>query len=220
MLEYRNDGFLMTCASSDKKAKNDTESTDEGIVGFHAYSLLWIGKAAGERLVYLRNPWGRHEWTGKWSDADGGWNTSKGKAVKEELLQTGKFVDMDNSKAPVLVDTSTSDGTSGGGGDDGAFFMPFSEFVEEYGSVQYAGPSSSFVLSDKFEARLAKERAKRESMQGEAAAQQPPELVGPPVSLEELEKLPKIDGVQGCWVRACALSLLTASQEISRKREE
>lgn len=44
-----------------------------GLVDAHAYSLLrateiklWNGQT--ERLLHIRNPWGKKEWTGDWSD--------------------------------------------------------------------------------------------------------------------------------------------------------
>ena len=40
-----------------------------GLVSGHAYSLLAAKELSnGVRLVKLRNPWGRFEWKGAWSD--------------------------------------------------------------------------------------------------------------------------------------------------------
>lgn len=40
----------------------------KGIVELHAYSVLKAREIDGVRLVLLKNPWGKHEWKGAWSD--------------------------------------------------------------------------------------------------------------------------------------------------------
>lgn len=40
----------------------------KGIVELHAYSVLKAREIDGVRLVLLKNPWGKHEWRGPWSD--------------------------------------------------------------------------------------------------------------------------------------------------------
>lgn len=45
-----------------------------GLVSGHSYSLLDARTlSTGTRLVQLRNPWGRFEWNGDWSDASPLW---------------------------------------------------------------------------------------------------------------------------------------------------
>jgi len=41
-----------------------------GIIGGHAYSLISVHRYGDIKLVKLRNPWGKHEWKGKWADQD------------------------------------------------------------------------------------------------------------------------------------------------------
>lgn len=48
-----------------------------GIVTGHAYSVLQVYEADGLRLVELRNPWGRGEWEGDWSDSSKKWGTEE-----------------------------------------------------------------------------------------------------------------------------------------------
>lgn len=53
----------------------------QGIVGGHAYSLLGVKDLYDEsgnlavRLLLTRNPWGRTEYTGDWSDRSGLWTS-------------------------------------------------------------------------------------------------------------------------------------------------
>jgi hypothetical protein len=37
--------------------------------------VLRVAEVDGERLVQLRNPWGKTEWNGKWSDQDPVWQS-------------------------------------------------------------------------------------------------------------------------------------------------
>ena len=44
-----------------------------GIVAGHAYSILRIEEIGDVKLLQLRNPWGRFEWNGAWSDKSETW---------------------------------------------------------------------------------------------------------------------------------------------------
>ncbi|KAI1463907.1 cysteine proteinase [Daldinia caldariorum] len=45
----------------------------KGIYELHAYSIMKAVDIDGQRLVLLKNPWGRGEWTGPWSDGSKEW---------------------------------------------------------------------------------------------------------------------------------------------------
>jgi hypothetical protein len=45
----------------------------KGIQEKHAYSIMEAREIDGQRLLKLRNPWGRSEWTGRWSDGSEEW---------------------------------------------------------------------------------------------------------------------------------------------------
>eukprot|EP01080_Neovahlkampfia_damariscottae_P001745 gene1745-514_t len=45
----------------------EKKTSDHGIVGNHAYSVLDMKVVGTEQLIYLRNPWGDSKYTGKWS---------------------------------------------------------------------------------------------------------------------------------------------------------
>ncbi|KAF9480348.1 cysteine proteinase [Pholiota conissans] len=45
----------------------------QGLIGGHAYSVLRAVEVKGKRFVVVRNPWGKSEWTGRWSDGSKEW---------------------------------------------------------------------------------------------------------------------------------------------------
>lgn len=48
-----------------------------GLIGNHTYSLISTHILTdGTRLVKVRNPWGRSEWTGAFGDADEYWDNN------------------------------------------------------------------------------------------------------------------------------------------------
>lgn len=69
----------------------------------HAYAIIKIKEADGNRLICLRNPWGRGEWNGDWADDSDMW--------------TQRMINL------VGYDEN---------GDDGIFWMAFEDFVEEF----------------------------------------------------------------------------------------
>ncbi|CAI4215029.1 unnamed protein product, partial [Parascedosporium putredinis] len=74
----------------------------KGIVELHAYSVMRAVEIDGKRLVLLKNPWGKGEWKGPWSDGSKEWTA--------EWLQRldHKF------------------------GDDGAFWISYSDLLRKY----------------------------------------------------------------------------------------
>lgn len=71
-----------------------------GLVAGHAYSIILVKEAFGNRLVNIRNPWGTFEWEGDWGD--------------NSPLWTKKMID---AVRPVLDEA------------DGTFWMSFEDFV-------------------------------------------------------------------------------------------
>ncbi|KAF9464916.1 hypothetical protein BDZ94DRAFT_1215779 [Collybia nuda] len=47
--------------------------TANGLIANHAYSVLRAAEYNGKRFLVIRNPWGRSEWTGPWSDGSKEW---------------------------------------------------------------------------------------------------------------------------------------------------
>ncbi|KAF9449386.1 cysteine proteinase [Macrolepiota fuliginosa MF-IS2] len=67
----------------------------QGLVTAHAYAILRAVECKGKRFIVLRNPWGKIEWTGRWSDGSKEW-TKEWIGVLDELGHSfgedGQFV--------------------------------------------------------------------------------------------------------------------------------
>ena len=57
---------------------SDTNKSMSGVVQGHAYTFLSAANinygGQQERVCQMRNPWGKGEFTGKWSDHDETWD--------------------------------------------------------------------------------------------------------------------------------------------------
>ena len=104
--------YSMVCSSN---PGSDTDSSQSGVVQGHAYTLLKVDilNVQGQqvRLVQLRNPWGKGEFKGAWSDNDQNWNYVD-HAEKQRIGYTQK--------------------------EDGIFFIPFETFWDEFRAITIA----------------------------------------------------------------------------------
>jgi hypothetical protein len=91
--------FVMMAGTSGQGERGNSK----GILSGHAYTVLSIHEAQNYKLVRIRNPHGRGEWKGAFSDHSNLWNA----ALKKEL----GYIDNEN---------------------DGLFFMPFSDFLDQF----------------------------------------------------------------------------------------
>mmetsp|Transcript_25204 Transcript_25204/g.54628 ORF Transcript_25204/g.54628 Transcript_25204/m.54628 type:complete len:503 (-) Transcript_25204:333-1841(-) len=89
----------MGCAISNSGGEAEAPN---GLIKGHAYGLLEAREIGDFKLLHLRNPWGRKEWTGAWSDGSREWRTHP--EVQEAL-------------GAVAVE-------------DGAFWMSFDDFAK------------------------------------------------------------------------------------------
>jgi len=94
---------------------------DDGLVAGHAYSIIRVAEMQGFRLVQLRNPWGRYEWGGEWSDESPLWDEHP--AVQRALW-------------PLRSSTPRNRMN------DGTFWMPFATFCEIYSDVDVCDRST------------------------------------------------------------------------------
>ncbi|KAL1526665.1 hypothetical protein AB1Y20_015369 [Prymnesium parvum] len=87
-------------------SSNDAEGN--GLLRGHAYGLEQLKEVAGRRLLRLRNPWGRGEWNGPWSDGAEEWT---------DELQALLDYDFD---------------------DDGTFWMELQDFLQQFNTLYLA----------------------------------------------------------------------------------
>lgn len=103
----------MVCSSN---PGSDTETSTSGVVQGHAYTLLNAlvlnFKGQQHRLIQLRNPWGKGEFKGQWSDYDPNWK----QVDQAEKRRVGFNADLE----------------------DGIFFIPFDIFWQEFRSITVA----------------------------------------------------------------------------------
>ncbi|KAF4570105.1 hypothetical protein EYR40_009090 [Pleurotus pulmonarius] len=89
--------------SLDTTRSGEPDVKVSGLIGGHAYSVLRAVECRGKRFVILRNPWGKSEWTGPWSDGSKEWSAE----WLEILPEIGHVF-----------------------GEDGQFVMEYSDFLD------------------------------------------------------------------------------------------
>lgn len=101
-------GFLISGETPGFDAATEGGGLDapSGLVPGHAYSIIKVHEGLGEKLLNIRNPWGKYEWDGDWSDTSELWT--------EDMIEEFK---------PVLD------------ANDGSFWMSLEDFVMRFDSV-------------------------------------------------------------------------------------
>ncbi|CAE6461055.1 hypothetical protein ACGC1H_003099 [Rhizoctonia solani] len=87
----------------------DSRGEVSGLVTWHAYAVLEALEVNGRRFVRVRNPWGKSEWNGPWSDGSKEW-TKEWLNRLDELHH--KF------------------------GDDGEFLMEYKDFLKTWVTIE------------------------------------------------------------------------------------
>ena len=76
LVQYDKEGFLI-CGGTpgqDRWTEDASKPDDKGgLVAGHAYAVIQCIEAKGNKLMQLRNPWGKFEWDGAWSDTSPQW---------------------------------------------------------------------------------------------------------------------------------------------------
>ena len=118
--EYHDNAALLGASLMERGAERGEgeRKRPDGLLTNHAYSVIQVAETGGGfRLLQLRNPWGRFEWNGAWSDDSALWDEHP--AVQLELWpERGRGAD------------------EGGGGDDGVFWMDFESFCEIFTDIE------------------------------------------------------------------------------------
>ncbi|KAF2098264.1 cysteine proteinase, partial [Rhizodiscina lignyota] len=92
----KDSGFLFGCGS--RVGRDNDPHDEEGFVRGHAYTVLSarevkdpIDESKTLRLLKVRNPWGRQEWNGAWSDGSKEWNAKMIQELEHTFGDDGIF---------------------------------------------------------------------------------------------------------------------------------
>ncbi|KAI1642724.1 cysteine proteinase [Daldinia loculata] len=83
-----NDEFLFGCSTG---MWGSYWGERKGIYELHAYSIMKAVDIDGQRLVLLKNPWGKGEWTGAWSDGSKEWTAEWMVKLNHRFGDDGNF---------------------------------------------------------------------------------------------------------------------------------
>ena len=109
----------MTTGTASTQAHVDM---DTGLIFNHAYTVLGaVTLSNGQKLIKLRNPWGREEYKGNWSDTDSRWT--------------------DALRAEVNIESNV---------DDGIFFVPLEDFQIAFARIGINVDNSNWQGYDYF----------------------------------------------------------------------
>ncbi|KAH9513830.1 hypothetical protein Btru_031511 [Bulinus truncatus] len=109
LMSCRDMKFLMgaSCGGGHMNA-NEEDFSKVGLRSKHSYSILDVQDLEGNKLVRLRNPWGRYSWKGDWSDGSSKWKEVS-EAARNNLLSFGE--------------------------EHGVFWMEFSDLMKYFDSI-------------------------------------------------------------------------------------
>eukprot|EP00588_Corethron_pennatum_P030859 CAMPEP_0194337012 /NCGR_PEP_ID=MMETSP0171-20130528/74883_1 /TAXON_ID=218684 /ORGANISM="Corethron pennatum, Strain L29A3" /LENGTH=515 /DNA_ID=CAMNT_0039100629 /DNA_START=46 /DNA_END=1589 /DNA_ORIENTATION=+ len=125
-------------------------STTMGLRSNHGYSLLWIGSAAGVKLVCLRNPHGRGSYEGPYGYRSDIWKLQGDVLASllnldffEQCQQTGRvtwrYAENGIKKICNRQSFDSTMAVANNDDDDGIFFMEFSVFAECFPTTTIVG---------------------------------------------------------------------------------
>ncbi|KAJ2912950.1 hypothetical protein MD484_g7458, partial [Candolleomyces efflorescens] len=124
LLRANKDRIFGCSFNSLDSGRNGYKALVQGLMGDHAYSVLRAVEVKGKRFVVVRNPWGKSEWTGRWSDGSKEWTSD----WLEAMPQLGHVF-----------------------GDDGQFVMEYSDWLDCFAQIDRTLLfDSSWVMSSQW----------------------------------------------------------------------
>lgn len=73
LISMKEAGYAMGASCGRKNILDNNVFTSRGLLPSHAYSVLNVRDINGNKLLQLRNPWGRFTWQGDWSENSPKW---------------------------------------------------------------------------------------------------------------------------------------------------
>lgn len=110
LLEADEHGYLISASTpgKDKLTTGEGKKPKAGLVPGHAYSIIKVQQHEDIKLIQIRNPWGKFEWDGDWSDKSELWT--------EEMLEIFDYEPNDT---------------------DGSFWMSLEDFYPRFKSITF-----------------------------------------------------------------------------------
>ena len=94
IMKYQRQGSVMGTAITPSRLQNGvtvSEVKNKGLIPDHCYLLLKARKHNNKQFFCLRNPWGKHEWNGDWSDNSPLWTKELKEGLGMEQAEDGTF---------------------------------------------------------------------------------------------------------------------------------
>lgn len=67
-----------------------TDTEDNSIISGHSYAIVKCYELGEHKLIRMKNPWGRTEWSGRWADNDKRWTEEMKTALQKDGHVFGK----------------------------------------------------------------------------------------------------------------------------------
>lgn len=132
LLSMKEAGYAIAASCGRSDITDDNVFTQRGLLPRHAYSILNVKEINSHQLVQLRNPWGRYTWLGDWSESSSKWTPELRKALG---LKPQASRNQQNGSHLQEHNHYYNSGGRHGNGDQGVFWMSFSDFVKYFCSI-------------------------------------------------------------------------------------
>ena len=109
MKDYEETGYLLTASTPGEERWNESNymgTLSCGLIPGHSYAIITCKQVKGQCLINFRNPWGKIEWKGDWSEKSDLWS-----------------MEMRNALRPVFDE------------EDSNFWMSYDDFIDNFSSL-------------------------------------------------------------------------------------